>query len=719
MENQGEGNEKAAEDTTPLPNESFGRQEIEAEENNTSSLGEADLQALRKLDEKEKRRPRLSFFSTKGQISQKKSKEDKNLTIAGKQENDNLRYIDSNSHFPPKPRLHPSEQALSTNGNQHGDSSLLDSPQLPTKLPEAQNDLPVHQYQDTLSTSEYLHGRPAILDFVPLPMPLPIAPPGLPNPAVPGVFQVSGDGITTARHRYESEQDEVLEMVDLAEQVERLGGPGVAQAWPVIEPVSRAAPYQGYPETHGGIFNPTQGYKKALLVSIVAGFVAILASSVSITMFFPKDPNKARHMKMESTIMDAFGKDYFDNIQKEKALRWILYEDPRNELSATDDGSSLIQRFSLVSFYFQTSAHRPWIFCNPPAGLQSETCYHRTDPSQASGARGTRWLTAAHECKWMGVFCAGRNMRVTEVTIANNNVSGTFPGDELAVLTHLEKLDLRKNNLAGSLPASTFKGIPFEWINLGGNKLTGSIPFQIFLLPTITVFDLSQNQITGPIPTQIGLLRGADLFLHLFGNLLTGSIPEQIYKTQTLQDLNLDNNLLTGTLSSSLGLLTRSASFRVAGNPIQGSMPTQIGLTKFTSLALDGTNMNGTIPEELYQNKDLTYLWWSGCNIAGTISTRVGQLKDLRLFQLANNNLHGTIPKEIASVAKTLESLHLQGNPYLTGSIPDLFCSQLHRGCKVAADCKPIAATGVPSLYCPDQCCSICCDAESKICLEH
>ena len=115
-------------------------------------------------------------------------------------------------------------------------------------------------------------------------------------------------------------------------------------------------------------------------------------------------------------LLDAFGEDYFDNPQKEKALHWMIYEDPRNGLNIEERGqvTNLIQRFSLVSFYFQTSAQQPWASCNPPAENQLDTCYYGNPPREIIS---TRWLTAVHECQWMGVGCTRGTKYVTRLEI--------------------------------------------------------------------------------------------------------------------------------------------------------------------------------------------------------------------------------------------------------------------------------------------------------------
>lgn len=133
------------------------------------------------------------------------------------------------------------------------------------------------------------------------------------------------------------------------------------------------------------------------------------------------DPNEAEHMQIKNTIMDAFGEAYFDNMQKEKALHWIMHEDPRTVLNTKETGQApkLLQIFLLAFFCFQTSAQGPWTCCNPPLDAQSDTCYF-ADRSHLREQIDTQWLSAAHECQWIGVPCEGRSRTVTELDICES-----------------------------------------------------------------------------------------------------------------------------------------------------------------------------------------------------------------------------------------------------------------------------------------------------------
>ena len=76
--------------------------------------------------------------------------------------------------------------------------------------------------------------------------------------------------------------------------------------------------------------------------------------------------------------------------------------------------------------------------------------YHATGGAQ--WMRNASWLSDAPLGSWHGVS-TDANGRVTELSLSENNLTGTLPA-ELGQLGKLEELDLSKNNLRGPLPLS-------------------------------------------------------------------------------------------------------------------------------------------------------------------------------------------------------------------------------------------------------------------------
>ncbi len=266
--------------------------------------------------------------------------------------------------------------------------------------------------------------------------------------------------------------------------------------------------------------------------------------------------------------------------------------------------------------------------------------YSGTDGPNWTNA--TNWASDALLSEWYGVT-TDADGRVTELNLRDNNLQGTIP-TELGLLANLKELYLY------------------------GNQLTGTIPTELGLLANLKTLDLRENQLTGTIPKELGLLANLTR-LALGGNQLTGTIPSELGLLANLEELYLYGNQLTGTIPSELGLLANLKTLDLRGNQLMGTIPTELGLlANLTRLELQRNQLTGTIPKELGQLSNLEELYLYGNQLTGTIPTELGLLANLKTLDLEDNQLMGTIPKELGLLAN-LETLWIENNT-LTGEIP-------------------------------------------------
>jgi len=117
-----------------------------------------------------------------------------------------------------------------------------------------------------------------------------------------------------------------------------------------------------------------------------------------------------------------------------------------------------------------------------------------------------------------------------------------------------------------------------------GMLLNGTIPLEIMYLSNLQAISLSRNSLTGPIPSELGTLSKLR-HLDLEDNYFTGGIPKEIV------------DILAGVAASGLVHLDLS------WNPLlPSSIPTEIGgISNLERLFLNGIELVGTIPYELYQ----------------------------------------------------------------------------------------------------------------------
>jgi len=157
--------------------------------------------------------------------------------------------------------------------------------------------------------------------------------------------------------------------------------------------------------------------------------------------------------------------------------------------------------------------------------------------------KADNWGTEAPLSTWYGVQAEGRKVRI--LNLRNNNLSGTIPA-ELGWLDEMWRL------------------------LLGRNSLSGSIPPEIFV-PLLRDLELSSNDLTGPIPEEIG--RSTELgHILLQGNELTGSIPETFGNLDSLVHVRLDSNMLTGEVPAGFGR-TAASWTEIQDNRLEGPLP--------------------------------------------------------------------------------------------------------------------------------------------------
>ena len=87
--------------------------------------------------------------------------------------------------------------------------------------------------------------------------------------------------------------------------------------------------------------------------------------------------------------------------------------------------------------------------------------------------------------------------------------------------------------------------------------------------------DLRNNQLSGSIPSELGNLDNL-VGLWLNGNQLSGSIPSELGNLANLQELVLDSNQLSGPIPSELGNLANLQELELRDNQFSGCVPVKL-----------------------------------------------------------------------------------------------------------------------------------------------
>jgi len=257
--------------------------------------------------------------------------------------------------------------------------------------------------------------------------------------------------------------------------------------------------------------------------------------------------------------------------------------------------------------------------------------------------------------------------RVNSIDLRENQLSGSIP-PEIGNLSSLIFLRLQLNQLNESIPTEIGNLLSLTDLRLFGNQLSGNIPNEISNLNSLTVLWLFNNQLSGSIPTQIGNLSNLT-HLRLDGNQLSGNIPTVIGNLDSLTHLYLHSNNLSGSIPTEITSLSNLTVLWLQLNQLSGSIPNEIDdLTSLTDLRLFGNQLSGSIPFVIGNLNELTYLLIGDNQLSGNIPTQIGNLTGLIELWLFSNQLEGSIPTQIGNLIN-LTHLRLNGN-LLSGSIP-------------------------------------------------
>lgn len=253
-----------------------------------------------------------------------------------------------------------------------------------------------------------------------------------------------------------------------------------------------------------------------------------------------------------------------------------------------------------------------------------------------SWTRRDNWLTGAPVNDWYGV-ATSLNGRVYNLDLRNNELAGSIPPD-IEKLEDMVGLFLNDNELTGSIPAGIGRLSRLEYLDLGANGLTGTIP-PIGSLRLVSI-RLVDNGLTGSIPPELGRLSRLEQ-LNLSANGLTGAIPPELQQLSRLEGLSLADNGLTGPIPAELGQLSRLKSLRLGSNELTGPIPAALGrLSVLEHLDLSTNKLTGGLPGEVGNLKRLSRLELSSNpDLSGLMPRSLLRLRELGSFRTRGTQL--------------------------------------------------------------------------------
>ncbi|XP_004249911.1 receptor protein kinase TMK1 [Solanum lycopersicum] len=243
-------------------------------------------------------------------------------------------------------------------------------------------------------------------------------------------------------------------------------------------------------------------------------------------------------------------------------------------------------------------------------------------------------------CKWNHVGCSDK--RVIRIQIGHQNIQGTLP-PEISKLTELERLELQGNNISGPLPS--LSGLSSLQVLLLGENQFSSIPANFFTdMSSLLSVDIDKNPFVG------------------------WEIPESLRNASSLKNFSANSANVIGRIPNffSPDEFPGLVNLHLAGNNLEGELPSSFSGLLLESLWLNGQKLNGGI-DVISNMTFLKEVWLHSNNFSGPLPDFSG-LKALETLSLRDNAFTGPVPSSLMNL-ESLKFVNLANN-FFQGPMP-------------------------------------------------
>lgn len=256
-----------------------------------------------------------------------------------------------------------------------------------------------------------------------------------------------------------------------------------------------------------------------------------------------------------------------------------------------------------------------------------------------------------------------------ELSLSENNVTGSVPPTFLTAKCRLQSFDLSENQFFGYFPPEISNCKDLLVLNLWGNQFTGPIPAEIGSISGLQALYLGKNNFSRDIPNSLVGLSNLT-FLDISSNEFGGEIQDIFGQLKQVRFLLLHGNNYSGGLHrSGILRLPNISRLDLSYNNFSGPLPTEVSqMASLKFLILAHNQFAGEIPPEYGDFQQIQAIDLSFNRLSGHIPSNLGKLSSLLWLMLANNEFSGEIPPELGN-CKSLLWLNIANNQ-LTGSIP-------------------------------------------------
>lgn len=260
--------------------------------------------------------------------------------------------------------------------------------------------------------------------------------------------------------------------------------------------------------------------------------------------------------------------------------------------------------------------------------------------------------------------------------LQQNFLTGTIPSN-IGFAAQLKQIALYQNSLSGTIPSQIANCSLLQTVLLQKNFLSGS-PGQAFVrrrnveFPILQVVDLSRNRFTGTVPIELFQLPRI-AYVAIVDGCFEGSIPPEICSAKMLQTLVLEglhsgstcrrriwdlfdsrhdvvymSRAFGGSIPDCVWNMTSLKTLHMAGNLLEGSLPTKCVNLRVIDLSLSFNRLSGTISKSLIE-KSFERIDLSHNKLLGNLDHLGDSHYAHSKIAVSVNRLSGLIPSNIKS----------------------------------------------------------------------